>query len=139
MILVALDPGKTTGFALLNTETYNLEVYEMYSPEELGTALLVSSPIDRIIYEGFQQRNKPAELISRNVIGVVDKFASDFNVISFQQSSSVGKTFWTNAKLKAVGAYTKRKQHGRDATRHLLYYLTFNLKDNYYLSKLKDA
>ena len=41
------------------------------------------------------------------------------------QSASTGKAYYSNDKLKQHGVYVKGTAHARDATRHLLHYITF--------------
>jgi len=40
------------------------------------------------------------------------------------------KQWWTDEKLKRFGIYPKGLKHGRDALRHLLYYMLFPNKVN---------
>jgi len=61
-------------------------------------------------------------------------------------SQAVGKhtgddrtCFWDNEKLKKLGLYKPGKQfrHEMDALRHLLYHVSFTLKDNEFINQLR--
>jgi len=41
------------------------------------------------------------------------------------QKAAVGKSYWSDAKLKESKLYNESFHHGRDAARHLLHWLTF--------------
>jgi hypothetical protein len=78
-----------------------------------------------VVCESFQHtQGKHAELISAEYIGIVKYWCkTHLGVGLVMQTSSEGKGFWTDDKLKACGLW-KISKHTRDATRHLLTYIT---------------
>lgn len=108
----------------------------------------------RIICERFQFRPDDAkerekiELISKEYEGVVKLYAqmNDVKLISQNAAQAVGRSaFWGdcpgankgNHKIKQTGLWIPDMPHGMDALRHYLYYVTFTLKDDFYLQAMK--
>lgn len=104
-----------------------------------------------IVCESFEYRHNKKDsqrenivLDSKEYIGVVKHFEQarlqEHGRVVFQTASE-GKGFWfpkkDPAKLKKVGLYTPGSMHMNDATAHLLHYLTFKLKNQEYLKKLR--
>ena len=138
-VLMAFDPGGTTGVAILNLtglesgittprfahlgpHTHRLELWDMlnaYKPTHL-------------IYESFEFRNKARdnlELISRDYIGIIGLW-SDLNPTRlYKQSAAQAKGFIkdsgpnANVPLKRLGWYVPGKKHAMDAARHMAYFL----------------
>jgi hypothetical protein len=159
LVVVAIDPGGRTGIAvmrcsyhttpwnkleLLNREWVRLTM----GPEEHHRALYRFLEQHRthnyvIICESFQDRpnKRVVELSSPEYIGVVKLYAQNEKVpVVFQGPSVVnGKEhFWTDEKLQRADLWKNTSTtHERDATKHLLQWLTFDLQDQYYLKKAK--
>lgn len=108
----------------------------------------------RIICERFQFRPDEAkqrekiELISKEYEGVIKLYAemNDIKLISQNSAQAVGATaFWGdcagankgNHKIQKIGLWKPDMPHGMDALRHYLYYITFTLKDNYYIYEME--
>ena len=138
-VLMAFDPGGTTGVAILNAtglesgiptpilaqlgpHTHRLELWDMmneYKPTH-------------VIYESFEFRNRTRdnlELISRDYIGVIGLW-SDLNPTRlYKQSAAQAKGFIkdsgpnANLPIKRLGWYMGGKKHAMDAVRHLTYFL----------------
>lgn len=130
MIVLALDPGKTTGWAgaWLNEGDICIKAGQAdYSPAQLW-ALLSSIRPDHLVCESFEYRNKARpglELFSRNLMGVCELWQDVSHCHYRTQSPSEAMAFFSDPRLKKGGHYTVGQDHARDATRHLLYYLTF--------------
>lgn len=134
--ILALDPGKTTGICegyLKDTELtlivdqQELSLSALY--ELLSKFLELYNPLS-IIYEDFQYRNyarSGLDLTPVKIIGVIEMFREWHEpfVGFYKQSAATGKAFFNDFKLKELGAYKVGKQHGRDATRHLLQWAYF--------------
>ena len=82
-----------------------------------------------LIYEDFQYRNHARmnlDLTPAKLIGVIELFLERcVNVTEYRQTPAMGKSFYTDEKLKQLNAYAVGRQHGRDATRHLLQWANF--------------
>lgn len=127
-LILAIDPGKTDGFAMCGPEPEHNAAFE-YSGNYDGflEKLNVVYP-DVIVYESFDHRQKDkVEMISAEHIGLIKWFAERRNVPIFEQTPSYGKAFFDNDKLKKLGLYIPGKPHAMDARRHLL---QFKVKHN---------
>lgn len=139
--IMCFDPGGTTGIALydithgIRTEHIGPDVHHLF----LWHALLKFHP-DVVIYEQFIYQRRPLdkgvalEIISREYIGIVRLYAAMMNIPCIE-SSLTKLAFWDDEKLKLINLWSN-VIHERDALRHLLYYLTFDLKDLTWVNKL---
>jgi hypothetical protein len=139
--IVALDPGGTTGVAVLtfdaSTKLWHRKQlgpqehhYDLY--QELCQHLNCrgqETPLT-VVCEGFQYRNdyRPGlVLVSREYIGVAKFFCQEFEVSYVEQSAGQGKagkrTFVRPEHIKKLGMWLPGKPHAMDATAHLLYYV----------------
>ena len=138
-VLMAFDPGGTTGVAILNATGLEsgipTPVFEHLGPYihrlELWDMLNEVKPT-HLIYETFEFRNKARdnlELISRDYIGIIGLW-SDLNPTRlYKQSAAQAKGFIkdsgpnANVPLKRLGWYVPGKKHAMDAARHMAYFL----------------
>jgi len=101
-----------------------------------------------VILEKFEYQKEKAQtrehlnFDAAEYVGVVKLWCAQRNLDLILQSPSTvvskeGKTFWNDDKLKRVGLWRGMDRHARDAARHYLYYVTFTLKDNTWLEKLR--
>jgi hypothetical protein len=139
MYCVALDPGGTTGAAVVESEgeQWTMNVLQLGPEphhEQLFRKIALWKP-EVIICESFINVGMDAAVLtSREYIGVVRLYVQ---MLVFQghhcelvfQSSSIAKQFWKDSQLKAFHAYVPGMQHARDAIRHYLYWRTFTLND----------
>jgi hypothetical protein len=157
MIIVGIDPGGTTGIAVIDTESYEVELSEMGPGKhhrKLYNFLRQGAQPDVIACEQFDYRIKKSKgtempginLISKEYIGVVELYAQTCSLATLvMQSSSQGgggykhSGFWKNDKLKAIGLYKapEGRQHMADALRHALYWLSFTHSDDHFIRMLK--
>lgn len=134
---LALDPGGTTGYCYarrLHSGTLSLEVGESQL-SKLGMYQMVRDfcrgDMNRhVIYESFQYRNVARmglDLTPVELIGVIELINEERfgNAVFYHQMASQAKAHFTDDMLKEKGVYKRGKKHGRDATRHMLYWLTF--------------
>jgi len=136
MVVLAIDPGKTTGYAIaVCDDVLKLLVQEdRLSLAEMDQLLIDliqdSQPNLHVIYEDFEYRNyarSGLDLTPVKLIGVIELVRERYEpfVHFYKQSAATGKAFWSDEKLKQVGAYKVGKKHGRDATRHFLQWAKF--------------
>jgi hypothetical protein len=142
---LALDPGKTTGWAVaaLN-HGVNLDVevgedaFSLDSLYEFIDAFINTSGYSplHVIYEDFTYRNASRgglDLTPVKMIGIIELFRERYEpIVGFHlQSASTGKAFWSDPKLKEANIYAKGRKHGRDATRHLMQWMAFGPGSRY--------
>lgn len=121
--LLAIDPGKTTGYALFIGKTLR----EYGTVEGSDTYKLLDLLPDIVIIESFrlypwkanQQSFSSFETVE--IIGVL-KFLCEQKGISYIMQPATIKTVWPDERLKSEGYYVKNR-HSRDAVRHGLYYV----------------
>ena len=164
LTIIALDPGGTSGWATyraLRMIDPNTNEYEYFDEEwnggqlgpephhkELDFLLGIEHTEDyTIVCESFDYRNaSPAglNLMSRDYIGVVNRFAQERNVPVVMQSASMGKvtkkSFVRKENLERLGLWVKggasKWNHMMDAYGHLLQYLIRNdIRREYLLQK----
>lgn len=134
MTILALDPGGTSGLVLgsplllaeLSAKDHHLDLWHIlcqYAPT-------------MIVCESFTQQRRAADLKPIEYIGVVRLWCATRYVPLVLQSAGVGKTFWTNDKLKTLGYYKAGMPHAIDALRHWLWYVTVKTGDELYLKML---
>ncbi len=129
-MLLALDPGKTTGWASYSPEDAAYLRGEV-QPDEIwklleDTHATINETITKLIVERFVHRSKfKVDLTPVEVIGVVKEWARQTETMIIWQQPSQAKHFFTNDRLKERGVYLAGKPHANDALRHLLYYQDF--------------
>lgn len=122
-MIVALDPGKTTGFAYRNGESGGAG--EIAQDSVWDTLETLKPTI--LVVESFQfrQARSKVNLIPNEIIGVVKEWARQRNVPVVWQTPSQAKHYFDDRRLREIGAWAEGMPHARDATRHLLFYLQF--------------
>lgn len=134
LTIVAIDPGKVSGVAVLQPEvsdtlyTSELTVDETVSAYE---SLRFISPRTEVVMESFTISQRTLQtalsLDALDLIGYV-KLRAVHDPFTLQ-SPAAAKSFATDEKLKALGWYTYTKDgHQNDAARHLLVYMVQNHK-----------
>lgn len=130
--VLALDPGKTTGWASYDRETnefksgqtdYDETCRLLLHPEELYTSALSAHDFD-IVSESFiitvnTAKNTQATW-SLELIGVarmISRLFSEQELVL--QAPSAAKRLCSDDLLKALGWYVPGKGHANDAARHL--------------------
>ena len=130
---LAFDPGKTTGYAYLDSHSLE-EVGQLSHLNEVGDLIAEIMP-DVIVYESYPRNwarhndfHYPVE-----VIGVIKYASYGVNRPTVPQTPGMVKCgYWTIEKMKAIGLYQVGKPHARDAVRHLLHWFTFTHGDPYF-------
>lgn len=125
MSIIALDPGKTVGWAGIANHIYSGQ----HSVDELWDFLEYQQPIESLVVERFHVRHMGVALDPVECIGVIKEWARQNKVIIHWQMPHQAKHFFTDARLREKGLYKKGKPHANDAVRHLLYYKKFTLRE----------
>lgn len=124
MTIIALDPGKVTGWA---SWTKSFWAVGQVEPDGVWPTLLEDfRDIETLIVERFIHRPKfHVDLTPVEIIGIIKQFSWQYGIPIVWQTPSQAKHYFTNEKLKEMGLYTPGKTHGNDAMRHIQYYLEF--------------
>lgn len=142
--ILAFDPGGTTGWAVFTDGPDRWTGGEI-DPEKKGhhvdlfDFIQVTRP-QAIVCENFlfgvpsvqgpggEKVHMPkVELISREYIGIIKLYCEAHHIPLRMQSPSIMATTWVKDEaLRRAGLYTSGARHRNDATRHLLYYLVDN-------------
>lgn len=168
MIILALDPGGTTGWAKCTLEEVpdsidaagNLHVKRrgVFSWGQMGPhshhlelqALLETAMSEtqelHLVTESFQFRQFDGNrtgvvLVSVEYIGVARLFALQHpdRVLFTQQTPAEAKGFVTDVKIKKLDLWTPGLPHAMDAMRHLIYYQVARLQDYSYVHMWKPT
>lgn len=136
MNILALDPGRTTGYALSVDGTVGYGQLRL-EPREFWDFLNRYLPVDvecHVVCEDFSFRqgsqHEGIDLYPCELIGIL-KLHRTFHVdmshqLYFQPASVQGrKAYFSDKMLKDMGFYIKGVEHGRSAVKHLFYWLLF--------------
>ncbi len=134
-ILLALDPGVTTGFAVFD-EAELIHVGQNKDDDIGSAAHYIETQVefykaDAIVIEDYrvyrwkQKQHAWSDLHTPRLIGAIEKIAYDKSLPLIKQPAHIGKGFCTDAKLKHWGMWHTGMRHGRDAIRHGCYYTLF--------------
>lgn len=135
MLILALDPGGTTGYAIGEATDDTGQGEGIFRYIKSGEAKLTGADLwgmldsispTYLVAETFEFRQNTrdnVELISRDLLGVSEMWATLRNANYRTQSPAEGKSFFTDKKLRTLGMYSPGRVHARDATRHLLYFM----------------
>lgn len=137
MKIVAIDPGGTTGVCEYDTESeemFQSQIGPDKHHKELYQLLQALYP-DVVVCERFNYQRRELDkgvslvLVSREYIGVCELWTQTNEVPLAMQQPSCMKLF-PDYKLKRIGIYRPGMVHANDATCHLLYYMTVNMKSD---------
>lgn len=128
--VVGVDPGGTTGLALWSPDQ-GLTLREIKGADEAvwwladcartlhPTTFVVEKYIITPATAKLSQQHDPLE-----IIGALKYLARKYDHKLVFQSPSEAKAFSTNDKLKRIEWYKPGQDHARDASRHVLLYLS---------------
>lgn len=148
-VLLALDPGETTGWSIWECNTASTFV-RMHSCGQLDTwdkeassivncvrnfPALVSAAqeigsIEVVmesyrVYEWKADSHSWSDVPTLRIIGSMETRLIDANIPYTFQTAQVAKRFVTDELLKQWGFYERGQRHSRDSMRHALYYILF--------------
>lgn len=131
--VIAIDPGKTTGWAAWNSETDKFLAGQMplfeflYWYETSMTGDFETVVESYIITAGTLTKSR--QYWSLEGIGAIKYLAERDGRKVTMQSPAEAKKFATPEKLKAVGWWVPGKDHAQDAARHLLVFVVRHAKE----------
>lgn len=146
MKVVALDPGETTGYAVYSRYTSQGGYERSLTSSQMGShphhlalyEFLELAQPQVVVCEDFKYQRGPGghNLTPVEYIGVVKLWTAERHVPLVLQPRS-RKTLWDDGKIKELGLWKPGKPHAMDAVRHLLYYLTVDHHEYYYVKQLE--
>lgn len=132
MRVLAVDPGKTTGWCLWDKDTGDLKFGEEQQFEfcSRAEALIADKSLDAVVCEAFiitvATAKKTQAPWSLEIIGLLRYLCEKYEVPFILQTPSDAKRFSTNEKLKSIGWYVRGQGHATDSHRHLLLWAVKN-------------
>lgn len=138
-ILISLDPGETTGYAVWQSNREGAELLEqgqlqtwpmhhaLMNLDELFTRW---KPIHVVhetyaVYEWKAESHSWSVVPTIQIIGCIITLCLQKYITFSDQTAQVAKNWCTDAKLKGWNFYSPGLRHARDAVRHGAYYLIF--------------
>jgi len=137
-ILLCLDPGETTGFAVFNREKLVRfgELSGTIKHNDINSALLTNfiheiQPThivceDYRIYSHKLKRHAYSRVMTIRLIGAIEFICQMENIPLTFQMAAQAKGFVTDERLKNWGFWYRGVKHARDAIRHGLYFIIVN-------------
>lgn len=123
--IIAIDPGKSTGFATWYGGVFRSRIFEY--PEVMEEIVSFVPAFDVVVCETFVITARTVKLSrqywSLELIGLIKWLCWRDGIELVMQSPSDAMSFATTTKLKELGWYNTGAGHDNDAARHLLTYL----------------
>lgn len=132
MRVLAVDPGKTTGWCLWDTDRDTLDFGEEQQFEFCSRAddVITWGSLTAVVCEAFIITAATAKNTqspwSLEIIGCLRYLCEKNGVPFVLQTPSDAKRFSTNEKLKSIGWYVRGQGHATDSHRHLLLWAVKN-------------
>lgn len=150
MVILSLDPGETTGYCIFdwpytrqikpreNLSKYLVEAGQIASRDivmqnESIDKLVGKFRPNKIVYEKFMLYGHKAasqigsDMFTPQVIGQIRVIAAEHGIDTISNSAQNAKLFYTDKKLREHDMWQSGVKHARDAIRHALYAIDFNL------------
>lgn len=129
--LVAIDPGKTIGFAFFNGEELQLSGFfnNSYSAISRMFELILMFEPDELVIESFRlypwkaKEQYWSDFETPEIIGIIKYWAWNQNIKIVMQPAS-NKIPFPDERLRKLNVYVPNN-HARDAVRHGLYRIKF--------------
>jgi len=137
--LLAVDPGETTGYCVLDVTHESIKL--------LIQGQILAWPIERsithlthifttqlpteVVYEAYHiyswrlEEHRFSEVPTIQIIGCLKTLAFQRGLRVSHQTAQVGKSFFKDEMLRRVDMYYEGQPHARDSLRHALQFITF--------------
>jgi hypothetical protein len=140
-ILLALDPGDTTGAAIFRNGNLPSKKGVGQVVGDVGklAAFIRRVDPDMIVAEDFvlyahRARDQSWDSMQTSrLLGAIELVCHDLKCPFQLQTAQDGKAFPTDAKLRAWNVMDTSRRHGMDAVRHGVTYLIFGHPSNHHL------
>lgn len=133
-LLIAIDPGKASGYAVLDfTNINNVKIIESSELEQYETVATADKRLSEWVFEedtvevvmekftvtAQTGKNTNGQNWSSEIIGAVRYLAQKHRAKFTEQTPAEAKSFIPNERLKTIGLWHKGGEgHARDALRH---------------------
>jgi hypothetical protein len=134
-ILMALDPGQTTGVAVFEDgklkDQLQIKTWPMVDCVQSFRHIFDVHKPKCVVFESYQvyewktEDHTWSQIPTVQVIGCIQTLLILQNIPYFTQTAQVAKQFVSDEKLEEWGYWFKGIRHARDAIRHGLYFLLF--------------
>lgn len=138
-VLLALDPGETTGVACFSADekeavlvhANQIKTWPLEAGVENMTKLINEMRPKYLVFESYQVYEWKAtdhtwsQVPTLQVIGMIKTLCIQMDIPYFTQTAQVAKGFCTDKKLEEWGYWQTGMRHARDAIRHACYFLLF--------------
>jgi hypothetical protein len=129
-ILLALDPGDTTGAAIFRDGVFDTAGHIAGGIPKVPRFIRRLQPSwivceDFLLYAHKARDQAWNEMRTPRIIGAIELVCWDLRIPLTFQTAQDGKSFPTDTKLRAWGLYDKGGRHARDAIRHGITFLLF--------------
>ena len=134
-LLLAIDPGETTGYATFVKGKYFHSGIIQFSATYDWQLLFATTPDIVVceeyrIYGGQRLAHTGSKVETVRIIGVIEYMCRQYYIPIHMQMASSHKNFCTDDKLKEWNFYKGINKHARDAIRIGCYWLLFHKDDN---------
>lgn len=138
MRVIAIDPGGTTGWCLVDDNRVS-STGQLSGAHyaELYNLLGILEP-SIVVCERFVHRSTfGVDQVALEYIGVIKLFCQARELDLRMHTAAMAKQFWTDPKVKKIGLWKANQRHAVDAIRHALTYIMDY--DDYYIRKLQAS
>lgn len=132
-ILLAIDPGGTTGYAVFEDLNLVKSGQCVGSHSNMNKLIDITQPDmivceDYLVYPWAAKTHKWSRVPTLRLIGGIEFKCAVAGLSLHLENAQPVKGFVTDKRLKEWGYYIEGKPHARDAIRHGCYFLTFGCK-----------
>lgn len=123
--IMAIDPGVTCGFATTGFDVEDKKAFEKKFIMHDGFIDVINNFYpDVLVMEKFVMTHRDkTDFTAIEFIGLGRWFAQRRRIPFILQPPALGKSYFTNDKLKHLGLYLAGRPHAMDARRHLLQFM----------------
>ena len=132
LVVLGLDPGNTTGWALFKgSELVDCGQLPLPKTASIIDLLYSFDTLNQLVVEEYRiypnraKQHIGQDLFTPRIIGAIEAFSHISNIPMHTQPASLGKSHFTDQRLKALHLYRKGMRHANDAIRHVAHWLIF--------------
>lgn len=143
-LVLCLDPGETTGWAVFSqghlilcdqeptgSEPALMADFIEHVQSDVINSATFNTGLDQIVYEEYRIRGNKAqqhigsEVVTIQHIGAIRATADRLGIPVAKQAAGLAKGFASDEKLRQWGLFQRGKRHANDAIRHGVYWHLF--------------